>query len=191
MSYPTFPVSPLPADFSRTTRWGGTKVRFDSGARQANTAYVRPMYNYEVSFTNMPEGKRAQLLTLVQSVRGTIDPFWFPDPYDYVNSAQIVGTGITAGSANVVNEYGHLIRPTSVQVSTLYSTLSGYVSRDTHYTYNLNSAFITITTKNTGDTWAVQSLNGLFKKCSFDQDYADTAMLWQIWGTSIRFMEQL
>lgn len=191
MSYPIFPVSPVPADFRRTINWGGSKVKFDSGARQSNTGFVRPMYSYDMGFKNMPPAKRDQLLTLVQSVRGTIDPFWFPDPYDSVNSAQTVGTGITAGSANILNQYGHLIRPTSVQVSTLYSTLSGYVTRGTHYTYNLNSAFITITTKNTGDTWAVQSLGGLFKKCSFDQDYSDTGVLWNIWGANIAFTEQL
>lgn len=191
MSYPIFPVSPVPADFGRTINWGGNSVKFDSGVRQANTAFVRPMYNYNMNFRNMPPEKRELILTLVQSVRGRIFPFWFPDPYDYVNSAQLVSSGVTVGSFNVVNEYGHSIRPSSTQVSTLYSTLSGYVSRNVHYTYNFNSAFITVISKNSTDVWAVKSLSGLFKKCSFDSNYSDTAVLWNIWNANINFTEQL
>jgi hypothetical protein len=149
------------------------------------------MYQYQLSFKTMAPAKRDLLMSLVNSVKGTLKPFWFADPYDYVNSAETVGSGITTGSAFITDQFGYYIRPYSTQVATLFSSLSGYVSNGNEYSYNVDSGMISITTKNTSDIWGVRSLTILLHKCSFDRDYSDVSRLWEIWNANISFTEQL
>ena len=191
MPLPTFPVSPVPADLKREHKWGTNQVRYDSGARQGMTPYARPLYAYELDFQNMQPAKRDQVISIVNSCKGMTYPFWFADPYDYVNSALVVRSGISAGSVQVFDTNSFQIRPASLQVSTLHSALSGYVTNGTEFSYNMESGFITITTKASTDVWGVRSLYTLFKKCFFDRDYSDSSRLWGSWQSGIQFSESL
>ena len=191
MAYPTFPVSPVPADLSRSNRWGGNVAKYDSGARQGLTPWQKPLYTYQLGFTNIGSTQRDLIVTLVNSVRGTIYPFWFPDPTDAVNSAMVVRSGITTGSVRVFDTNSFVVRPASLQVSTLFSALSGYVTNGVNYNYNMESGYVVLVTKASTDVWGVRSLTTLFKKCFFEEDYADQSRLWSIWNTGLRFEERL
>jgi hypothetical protein len=191
MVYPIFPVSPVPADLSRAIRWGGNHARYDSGAAQGLTPYAKPLYDYGLGFRNINETKRDQIVSLTNSVKGKTFPFWFPDPYDYVNSNLVVESGIAAGSVFIYDLNSFQIRPASLQVQTLSSALSGYVTNGTEFNYHMESGYITLVTKASTDVWGVRSLFTLFKKCFFKRDYSDQSQLWNIWQSGLEFSEQL
>lgn len=187
--YPTFPVSPVPADLNRRVRWGGNTARYDSGAKQGLTPFTQPLYTYDLNFQNMNPSKRDLILTLINSVRGTVSPFWFPDPTDAVNSVMVVRSGITTGSVRVFDLNSFYIRPHTTDVATLFSSLSGFVSNGAEYSYNVTSGFVTVNTKAATDVWGARSLDTLLKKCSFTDDYGDSTRLFGIWNTGMRFEE--
>jgi hypothetical protein len=181
----------VPADLSRSQRWGGNVAKYDAGGRQGLTPWQKPLYTYQLGFTNVTSTKRDQIVSLVNSVKGTVYPFWFADPYDAVGSAMVVRSGITTGSVRVFDTNSFSIRPASLQVSTLFSALSGYVTNGTEFNYNMESGYVVLVTKSSTDVWGVRSLSTLFKKCFFDEDYTDQSRLWSIWNTGLVFEERL
>lgn len=170
--------------------WGGNTARYDSGAKQGLTPFRQPLYKYDLGFTNINSTKQAQIISLINSVRGTVSPFWFPDPFDYVGSVLAVASGVTTGSVRLFDLNSFYIRPHTTDVATLFSSLSGYVSNGAEYSYNIDSGFITISTKAVIDVWGARSLDTLMKKCSFTQDYSESTRLWGIWNTRMTFEEQ-
>lgn len=190
--YPIFPVSPVPANLNRDFNWNTNKVKYDSGARQGLTPFSRPLYRYQLGFQNILAAKRDQIVSLVNSVQGATGTFWFPDPYDYVNSVMVVRSGITnAATVQVFDTNSFLLQPASLQVQTLASATSGFVTNGAEFSYNMESGWMTVNTKATADVWGARSLNVLFKKCSFEKDYSDASQLWGVWGAALTFEEHL
>lgn len=190
--YPIFPVSPVPADMQRDMFWNTNVVKYDSGARQGLTPFAQPLYRYRLNFKNIMQTKREQLTGLVNSVQGTTGSFWFPDPNDYVNSCLVVRSGLTnAATVQVFDTNSFTIRPASLQVQTLASATSGFVTNGAEFSYNMESGWMTVNTKATTDVWGVRSLTTLFKKCSFSQNYGDSSQLWQVYASGLQFEEHL
>lgn len=190
MPYPIFPVSPLPADLDRTPSWNTDRVRYDSGARQGFSTYARPLWEYDVSFSNMNEVKEAVLVTFIHSVRGMTDPFLMKDPYDFrVNSVVAVRSGITnAATLFLYDTRSYQMRVDTFSIGSLFSSLSGYVRLGVEYGYEQDTGLFTVNTKAATDIWGVRS-GEFFRKCAFISDYRERSRLWNQFGATVKIEE--
>ncbi len=191
MSYPIFPVSPLPAGQERTRFWKTDADQYDSGAAQAMTTFTRPLFRWAIPFTNMTEVKQGLLSTLVDSVKGTF-PFLLKDPYEFaVSSVLAVDSGVVnAATLQIYDTRSFFVRADTTTVGSLFSSLSGYVRLGQEYSYEQDTGIFTVNTKAINDVWGVRSME-YFRKCMFDGDYSDTAVIWNIFNATMKIKEIL
>jgi hypothetical protein len=190
MALPLFPVSPLPADLGRTWDWGESSAKYDTGARQASTAYTKPLYSYQVPIPVMNEFKESSLYQFVDGRRGMTDPFFVKDPYVYgVNSVLAVRSGITnAATLYVYDTRSFTIHPDTTTIGSLFSSLSGYVRLGVEYAIDQDSGILTVNTKAVTDVWGARSFE-YFRKMYLDAPYSETAKLWNLFGTTLTLKE--
>lgn len=192
MSYPIFPVSPLPAQTDRTRGWKSDNVTYDSGAYQGMTTYQRPLMKYSIPWTNFTEVKQAQLVSIVDSVMGPTFPFLMKDPYEFaVNSVLAVQSGVVQPSTlQLYDTRSFFVRADTTTVGSLFSSLSGYVRLGVEYNYEQDTGIFTVNTKAINDVWGVRSMQ-YFRKCIFAGDYRDVAVLWNIFNATVNINEVL
>jgi hypothetical protein len=185
-----FPVSPLPANMTRTFKFNVSVQRFDSGARQAVTAWSKPLYEWRIPWRNMNETKQNTLASFAKDMFGPLTPFLMKDPYDYrVNSVVAVSTSQTqGGTLQIYDVKSFFIRVDTTTVSTMTSNLSGYVSLGTEYDYDQDTGALTVNTIAATDFWTVASAQ-YFRKVAFKEDYSDQSPIWNIFNSNITIEE--
>jgi hypothetical protein len=190
MPYPIFPVSPLPANIDRNAFWKVDKVKYDSGARQAMSTFVRPLYRYRIPIPVYNEIKQSSLMYFWNQVKGETLPFFMKDPYDYwVNSAIVVRSGlISAATIYMYDANSFKIYPDTTTVGSLFSSLSGYVTAGSEYNIEQDTGILRVNTKATTDVWRVTSIQ-YFRKCALEQTYNERAIIWNIFGTELTVEE--
>ena len=112
MTLPIFPI-PMYGGLRRSKRWGENVVRYDSGARQGDTPFLKPLYNYDMNIQNMTEFRQSSLWHFLDEQKGMTNPFLMKDPYDYrVNSVLAVRSGIPTGSTLFIYDTNSfMVRP--------------------------------------------------------------------------------
>lgn len=190
MTLPIFPTSPLPVNVNREFDWGVSVVEYDSGAEQAQTAWQKPLYRWEIGWSNMPRTQQQSLSAFIRDVaRGRLRPFFLMDPYDY--QVQSAGIGFTTGVASflVRDTNSYTVIPASGQYQ-IWSALSGQLTQGVHFTYNSSAGIYTYTmTPSASDSWSVRSCN-YFRRCKFAQDYRDVgARVWGNFNVGVKIVE--
>lgn len=190
MSYQIFPASPLPADLGREKSWGDNQILYDSGVMQGDSPYIKPLYRWTVPFKNYTEIKQSSLWAFWDKVQGRTFPWLMKDPYDYfVNSVMGVRSGITnAATLQVFDTNSYSVRPDTLYIGSLFSTLSGYVRLGIEYGIEQDTGILTVNTKAVTDVWGVRSLF-YFKKCTFRAPYQEKSPLWNIFNTDFTIWE--
>lgn len=190
MTYPIFPVSPLPAGLDRTRNWKTDGNQYDSGAYQAMTTFSRPLMNYSIPWQNMTEQKQQLLMTIVDSVKGRTFPFLMKDPYEYqVASVEVGDSGTTNGATlQIYDTRSFFVRADTTTIGSLFSATSGFVTLGTEYDYDQDTGVLTVNTKDFGDVWGARSME-YYRKCVFKEDYRETAVLWNIFNAQVQINE--
>jgi len=179
-----FPVSPLPAQVQRVFKFNATVARYDSGARQAFSAWKKPLYEWQVPWQNMNETKQNTLASFAKDMFGPVTPFLMKDPYDYrVNSVLAVNTNQTqGGTLQTFDTKSFAIRVDTTTIGSLTSNLSGFVTLGSEYDYDQDTGVLTVNTIAATDFWTAQSLQ-YFRKVAFKEDYSDVSVIWNIFGS--------
>ena len=166
------------------------KVKYDSGARQAMTTYMRPLYRYRVPIPVYNEIKQNSIMYWYNLVKGETLPFFMKDPYDYsVNSVLVVRSGlISAATMYVYDVNSFKVYPDTTTVGSLFSSLSGYVTAGSEYTIEQDTGILRVNTKAGNDVWRATSLE-YFRKCALEQTYNERAIIWNIFGTELTIEE--
>lgn len=190
MSFPIFPLSPLPAALQTTRNWGENQNLYDSGAMQGDTAFVRPLLAWEIPIPVMNELKRFPIIDFIDSTKGMTLPFLIKDAYEYmVSSQQEVASGVTHGSTGYfTNAKGFMVRPDTTTVGSIFSTLSGHVTLGIEYGIEQDTGIVIVNSKAAADVWFVHSMQ-YFRKAVLNTQYQDTATIWNIWGATIQVTE--
>jgi hypothetical protein len=192
MSYPIFPFSPLPAEMQRVFDWNENETRYDSGAYQTDTNYVKPLYQWDLNVKLMLDTKAGSLRSFaVNSVKGRTLPFLMKDAYDYqITSVLGVRSGITnAATLFLCDANSYMVRADTTTIASLFSALSGYVRLGVQYSYEQDTGIITVNTKATTDVWGVRSAE-YFRKVKFaSQPYTESSALWNIFATDMKITE--
>lgn len=179
-----FPVT-LYGGLTRVKSWGANIVRYDSGMRQSDTAFLKPLYNWSFSIPYMNEFRQSSLWHFIDQQRGEVDPFLMKDSYDYqINSVLAVRSGLSTGTLYLYDTNSYMVRADTTTIGSLFSSLSGYVTLGTNYSYEQDTGILTLTTKASTDVWGVRSAQ-YFKKCAFAQPYQEQSPSWNIFGASI------
>jgi hypothetical protein len=190
MSLPILPFSPLPADLQRTRNWGENVNYYDSGASQGDTAFMRPLFVWDVPIQLMNELKEGPLVTFVDTVKGMTLPFLMKDAYEYqITSGQAVSSGITSGATGwLIANNGFFVRVDTTTIGSLFSASSGYVTLGSEYSYEQDTGIITVNTKASADVWGLRNAE-YFRKVRFSSQYSDTAKIWNIWTADLQITE--
>lgn len=185
-----FPVSPLPARMTRQFKFNVSVQRYDSGARQAVTAWSKPLYEWRIPWQNMNETKQNTLASFAKDMFGPLTPFLMKDPYDYrINSVLLCSTNQTnASTLYIYDTKSFYVRADTITVATLTSNLSGFVSLGAEYSYDQDSGVLTVNTINATDYWTVQSAQ-YYRKVAFKDDYSDTSPIWNIFNSNVQIEE--
>lgn len=180
MALDIFPSSPLPGGLSRTKQWNGNFVRYDSGAGQGFTAYVQPLYRWQIPWRNIADTKQNTLAYFADTVKGNVTPFLMKDPYDFaVGSIQWVNTTQTDGdSLQTFDLRSYHIRVDTTYIGSLTSVLSGFVTLGSEYSYDQDTGVLTVNTIGANDRWSTPTTIQYFRKVHFAQDYSDTSPIW-------------
>lgn len=188
MSLNIFPI-PVNGGVTRVKSWGANIVRYDSGLRQADTAFLKPLYNYQIDIPYMNEFRQSSLWHFIDLQQSEVNPFLFKDPYDYiVNSVMGVRSGITVGTVQFFDTNSFALRPDSLTIGSLSSVLSVYVTYG-QYSYDQDSGILMVNTKAATDVWGVRSMQ-YFKKCAFSQGYTEISPSWNIFQGTL-YIEEL
>jgi hypothetical protein len=192
MAYPIFPASPLPAGLDRTKFWNTDESIYDSGASNAMTTFQKPLYRWTIPFQNITEFKQSSLSAFNDLVRGKTLPFLIKDPYDFrVNSVLAVRSGIiSAATLALYDTNSYTVRADTTTISSLFSSLSGYVRLGFEYNYSQDDNILLVNSKGPTDVWGVRSMQ-YFRKAKFTNDYNENAVLWNIFGMSIQVREDI
>lgn len=183
-----FPI-PIYGGVQRVKQWGANIVRYDSGMRQADTAFLKPLYDYQMTIPYMNEFRQSSLWHFIDLQRSETDPFLMKDPYDYiVNSVFAVRSGLTTGSMFLFDTNSYMVRADTTTIGSLFSSLSAYVKLGTNYTYDQGTGILTLTTKASTDVWGVRSMQ-YFKKCAFKDTYTEQSPSWNIFGGTLSIEE--
>lgn len=184
-----WPVNPLPAGLQRTPYWQGDDIDFDSGAFQSRTTFLRPLYRYTIPFQNFNEVKQKLLIDFWNARRGKAQPFLIKDPYDYrVDSVLAVRSGITTSSFRLFDTNSFFVRADTTTIGSLFSTLSGFVSLGSEFTYNQDTGVLNVMSKDATDIWGVRSME-YFRKVRFKADYQEAAVIWNVFNAQISLWE--
>ncbi len=188
MVLPIFPTSPVPADMNREPIWNEGVQTFDSGARQASSPFVKPLYKYSFGLTNIDRTKQNSLEHFYNfKTRGKTQPFLFSDPYDNrINGVACVVLGTAVRSFFVVTSEGYPYIPVSGTLL-VTSALSGALTYGTHYTFNGDTGvFSTALAPSSLDTWTASCQ--YFRKCAFD-GYSMSSKIWNSFNGTVSFAE--
>lgn len=189
MSLSIFPLSPLPGGLTRTKNWNENVTTYDSGVKQGDTNWVRPLFQWTVPVSLFTEIKQSSLWSFYDVTHGMTRPFLLKDAYDYqVTSVFLCGSGFTVGSFFTRDVNSYVVRCDTTTIGSLFSTLSGYVTLGHEFSYSQDSGVITVNTKASGDVWSVRSME-YFKKGSFSTPYAETSPMWNIFQTQFTIEE--
>jgi hypothetical protein len=193
MAYPIFPVSPLPAGLTRQFHWKTDEALYDSGASTGMTTFQRPLYRYSIPFINYNEIKQGPLAAFFNVVKGKTLPFLMKDPYDYrVNSVMGVRSGYASGSGDLrlYDTNSYQVRADTTTIGSLFSSLSGWVTLGAEYSYSQDTGLLTVNTKAQNDVWGVRSMQ-YWRKVKFTNDYTESAVIWNIFGSQIDMREEV
>jgi hypothetical protein len=191
VSLPIWPVSPLPAGMDRSPFWKLDENFYDSGAYQAMTTYLRPLYQYTIPFQNFTETKQATLIAFWnQQRRAGNQPFYMKDPYDYqVSSVIVANSGVlSAATLQIFDANSFFIRVDTATIGTFLSALSGSVTLGTQYQYNVDSGILTVTSKAINDVWTGVSMQ-YWRKLVFSNQYRETAVMWNLFSATVEMKE--
>jgi hypothetical protein len=185
-----WPVSPVPADLTANPKWNESVQRYDSGARQGSTPYVKPLYTYGVGLQNMPLSKAQSLHAFYNTHRATAFPWLFKDPYrNRVNSTVCVRTGTNPASFYVYTVDSFSVIPESGSIL-ITSALSGALTQGSHYILNQDNGIVVASLRPTSaDYWTASC--SYFKKVAFSQEYGETSRLWENFSGRVEFEELL
>jgi hypothetical protein len=179
----TLVISPLPADLTRDPQWGESAIRYDTGARQASTPYVKPLYRFTINFTNIPRSKQSSLEAFYNDRRGKVEPFLMQDPYDFASHGGIVvNTGTSPTSFWAVTARGYPVIAKSGHLR-LVSALSGTLTQGSHYNIDQSTGLIVASLRpSSADFWTATSLE-FYKKVAF-ASYSEQSRFWNVFGGS-------
>lgn len=182
MALPIFPSSPLPGGLSREVNWNFNRVYYDSGASQGFTAWTQPRYEWRVQWQNINETKQNTIAHFVNvTLKGGVNAFLMKDVYDYVVNSWMVASGATNGSTlQTYDQNSFHIRVDTTYMGSLTSTVSGFVTLGSEYSYDQDNGIITINTMNAGDIWSYVDSSEYFRKCVMERNYQDTSPIWNI-----------
>lgn len=181
-----FPVSPLPA-FQRAFNTNVHVSKYDSGARQAFSAYKKPLMTWNFAFQNFNEVKANTLTSFAQDMFGPRDSFLFKDPYlKYINSVLLCSTNQTNGSTlQTFDVKSFSVRIDTLDIATITSNASGFVTLGAEFNYDQDSGILTINTIAAGDFWSLTNTVEYFRKVAFQKDYSDASNIWNIYNATI------
>lgn len=192
MSLPLFPVSPLPADLGRIWQDGVTDAVYDNGARQASTAFTKPLLNYTIPMPAILETRESSLTNFFFGTGnrfGQLRPFLLKDPYLFqVTSVLGVRSGITVGTLFMYDTNSFSIRPDTTTIGSMFSALSTYVRLGFDYQLDQDSGILTVNTKASNDIWGVRSIE-YFRKFYNASPYANTGKIWNVFALNISLKE--
>lgn len=193
MVYPVYPNSPPPANYDREPRWATEESRYETGAAQFSTTYMRPLYDYRITYENAQDSRRKLLEDFWNQQKGHTLPFLFTDPkteHHYVGSA-VTGFFVTSRAGRFYTDTNcWRVIPLSGSF-TLFTTLSGALTNGVHYAFSQdNGTFAVFTTAlNSSDTYMWGGTYG--KKCHFDRNFNPSARIWGNYGFRVEFFEVL
>lgn len=170
-----WPNSPMPT-VQREIDWGGTSHRFATGRQQSSTAQAKPLFRWNVPFTNVGSACRALVYDFYTSprIKGDVGRFLMKDPDDFlVSSAGVTfTTGVNTFFARDKN--GYSIIPASGQLN-IVSVESDTLTNGVDYTLDQDTGIMTyVLTPSATDSWSVQSTE-YFRKCKFSGNYRDAS----------------
>ncbi len=175
-----FPSSPLPAGLQREFDWNESSMKYDSGARQGLTPYLRPLNSYSVPWKNINEVKQSALSSFYNLQKGTVEPFLMKDPIDFrVNSVFVVsGDAVTEpASMNIFDLSSFFTRVDTTTLGSMTSNKSGWVTLGSEYDYDQDTGLLTVKSIDGDDSWHAESLQ-YFRKCAFTGAYRETGIMW-------------
>lgn len=190
MPYNILVTSPLWIPMDRDPDWNEHVVRFDSGARQANTPWHRPLYNYNFSNRNFPRSTQSSLHAFINSQKRMTTPFLIKDPYDYlINGVLQVGSAVTIAANSgfyLVEANSYRVMPDSANL-VITSALSGTLTPTTDYVTSLDNAFIKLVIgKALNDTITISG--HYFRKVAFTKT-SEQSFLWNQFSGSFSLEE--
>lgn len=182
-------TSPLPADFSRQPNWRESRTVYDTGAHQASTTYVKPLYIYNFNFTNFPRAKQSSLEAFYNLQKGGVTPFLMQDPYQFQTGGGLsVATGTNPSSFWAKTAEGYPVIAKSGSL-TLTSALSGTLTQGSHYILDQDTGIIVASMRPTSNDYWIATSMQFFKKVSF-KSYTETSRSWNIFGGNFVIEEQ-
>jgi len=186
MALNIFPTSPLPAGMTRVFDWNESTTKYDSGARQGMTPWLRPLNKYNIPFRNINEVKQSGLSSFFNLQKGMTTPFLMKDPIDFrVNSVLAVNTNQTNPvSTTLFDVTSFFMRVDTTTIGSMTSALSGFVVLGTDYDYDQDTGMLTVHSINAVDFWAVQSAQ-YFRKCAFEASYREVGIIWNQFSTTL------
>ena len=189
MTLNIWPLSPAPADLTREPTWNDQSYRYDSGVRQGSTPWVKPLYKYSFSLTNIPRSKQSSLNLFYSRQRGGVTPFLFQDPYDFpVNGKVCVNTGTNPTTFYAFDESSFYVIPKSGSLR-ITSNLSGALTQGSHYILNQDTGVITASMRpSSSDFWTASC--EYYRKCFFTQ-YSEASNLWDNFSGNVSFEEMI
>lgn len=190
MVMPTFPFSPLYAEMTRSKMWNDNNNVYDSGDQQGFSNWVRPLYKYTMPIKLYTEIKQSSLWSFWDSVKGQTLPFVMKDPYDnYVGSVMAANSGVVSASTLFLfDTNSFFIRADTTTISSLFSSLSGYVLIGSNFQYDRDTGLMTVTSKATNDIWGARSVS-YWKKAKFNAQFEEQEIMWNSFTTTLVIME--
>lgn len=190
MALNVFPTSPLPAGLQREFDWAENVTKYDSGARQAVTPYVRPLYKWSVPWQNINDVKQSGLSSFFNLQKGMTTPFLMKDPIDFrVNCIFLTSGNVTEPvSTNLFDLNSFFIRADTTTIGSITSNKSGFVTLGSEYDYDQDTGLLTINSIDTDDYWTVESLQ-YFRKCAFEGPYRETGIIWNQFSVRLQIEE--
>lgn len=189
MSLPIFPLNPLPGGLTRTKNWNESVTTYDSGVKQGDSNFVRPLFQWTIPVSLFTEIKQSSLWAFYDTTHGMQRPFLLKDAYDYrINSVFLCGTGFVSGSLYIHDVNSYMVRADTTTIGSLFSSMSGYVTLGSEFTYDQDTGIMVVNTKATNDVWSVRSAQ-YYKKGSFTAPYQEISPMWNVFQTAFTVEE--
>lgn len=174
---------------TKTQGWNEANTKYDSGAAQGTTAWLRPLMRYNIPFKNINEIKQHSLQLFIKNQRNGVTPFLMkdPNPLDYrINSVFVVsGDAVTEpGSLSIFDTNSFFVRVDTITIGSLTSNKSGFVTLGSEYDYDQDTGKLTVKSIDNDDSWHAQSLQ-YYRKCKFFTPYTETAVIWNQFSVNL------
>lgn len=186
-----WPDSPQPAGQSMEPDWSEHGTEFDNGAYHATVTRSRPLYkNWTIPWTNIPQTKRDTVLNFVNSMRAGGTPFLVKHHHDFrVNSVLVASAGYSAGaSLFLYDTNSFFVRADTTTIGSLHSSLSGFVTLGSEFTYDQDTGILTASSIDATDVWGVRSMQ-YYRKVYIKRNYRETGILHEQYSARIEFAE--